>query len=187
MVRIGNDGSSAIIAGSGQCCYSGDGGPAAAARLNQPWGLAADASGNLFIADSGNDALRVAMATASTFFIRSVANGASNLVGPIAPGEVVTIYGAGLGPATIATATLPNAPTELAGTRVLVNGTPGAAVVCVGGTGLRHHSVERHGALGAGGRAVRECLDRAFPGVGRVGVTRHLHGPTRPAPDRRGP
>ncbi|HEX6986953.1 MAG TPA: IPT/TIG domain-containing protein, partial [Planctomycetaceae bacterium] len=124
VIKIGNDGSSSIVAGSGQCCYTGDGGPAAAARLNRPWGLAADAGGNLFIADTGNNAIRVLTATASTFFVRSVANGASNQAGPVAAGEVVTIYGAGLGPGTIATAPLPNAPTELGGTRVLVNGTP---------------------------------------------------------------
>ncbi len=124
VVKVGADGSLATIAGSRQCCYEGDGGAAAAARLNTPWGLAADSSGNIFIADSGNNAIRAASVTASTFFVRSVVNAASNLAGPIAPGEVVTIYGAGIGPATLAAAQLPDAPTELAGARVLVNGTP---------------------------------------------------------------
>ena len=45
-----------------------------------------------------------------------------------------------------------------------------ATAVLVRGTGLRDHSVECHGALGGGGRAVRECLDRALPVVGRVGI-----------------
>jgi uncharacterized protein (TIGR03437 family) len=123
VVKVGNDASISTIAGSGQCCYSGDGGPAAAARLNAPWGLAADSSGNLYIADTGNDAIRVATASASTFFIRSVVNGASNQAGPIAPGGIVTIYGAGLG-ATLVAATLGTQPVELGGTRVLINGTP---------------------------------------------------------------
>ena len=66
VVKVLNNGSALTIAGTGQCCYTGDGGPAAAARLNGPWGLVADASGNLFIADSGNNAIRLATATAST-------------------------------------------------------------------------------------------------------------------------
>lgn len=123
VVKVGADGTTTLIAGTGQCCYAGDGGPAAAARLNGPWGLAADASGNLYIADAGNDAIRVAAASASTFFIRTVANGASNEAGVIAPGQVVTIYGVGLGPSTLVAAAPDALPTDLAGTRVLVNGT----------------------------------------------------------------
>ncbi len=38
--------------------YSGDGGPAAAAQLNLPEGLAFDQQGNLLIADSGNNLIR---------------------------------------------------------------------------------------------------------------------------------
>jgi len=38
--------------------FSGDGGPARNAELNEPWGIAVDASGNLFIADSGNGRIR---------------------------------------------------------------------------------------------------------------------------------
>ena len=38
--------------------YSGDGGPATAARLNLPAGLAFDSGGNLYIADSGNHVAR---------------------------------------------------------------------------------------------------------------------------------
>ena len=38
--------------------YSGDGGPAINASLNEPFGVAVDASGNLFIADSGNNVIR---------------------------------------------------------------------------------------------------------------------------------
>ena len=38
--------------------YSGDGGPATAARLSNPTGLALDTAGNLFIADSYNHCIR---------------------------------------------------------------------------------------------------------------------------------
>jgi sugar lactone lactonase YvrE len=46
------------VAGTGTPGYLGDGGPATAARLFQPYGVAADGFGALFIADSGNNRVR---------------------------------------------------------------------------------------------------------------------------------
>ncbi len=46
------------VAGSGRPGFRGDGGPAAAARLNAPYGLAVDAGGNVYIADLGNARIR---------------------------------------------------------------------------------------------------------------------------------
>jgi uncharacterized protein (TIGR03437 family) len=46
------------IAGTGSGGFSGDGGPATAAQLNSPYGLAVDASGALYIADLGNGRVR---------------------------------------------------------------------------------------------------------------------------------
>jgi hypothetical protein len=45
-------------AGNGSAGYSGDGGPATNASLSYPDGVASDGSGNLFIADSGNNVIR---------------------------------------------------------------------------------------------------------------------------------
>ncbi len=47
-----------VIAGTGEIGFSGDGGPAAQAKFNQPYGVTLDQAGNLFIADSGNSRIR---------------------------------------------------------------------------------------------------------------------------------
>ncbi len=47
------------FAGTGRAAETGDGGPAAHAALNGPWGLAIDPAGNVYIADYFGNALRV--------------------------------------------------------------------------------------------------------------------------------
>ena len=46
------------VAGDGTAGYSGDGGQATAAELDAPAGVAVDASGNLYIADTDNNVIR---------------------------------------------------------------------------------------------------------------------------------
>jgi hypothetical protein len=46
------------FAGNGTAGYSGDGGPAAAAELDAPAGVAVDSSGDVFIADTNNSVIR---------------------------------------------------------------------------------------------------------------------------------
>jgi uncharacterized protein (TIGR03437 family) len=111
--------------------YLGDGGVAAAAWLNGPMGIAVGASGVLYVADSGNNAIRMLTPLSVTMSIAAVTNGASSLPGPISPGEVVVIYGSGLGPAQLTLGqldTLGHLAKSLAGTTVLFNGTPGPVV-----------------------------------------------------------
>jgi DNA-binding beta-propeller fold protein YncE len=55
------DGRTGIIttcAGSGEAGYSGDGGPAVGARLNEPYGIAVDQTANVYIADRHNQCVR---------------------------------------------------------------------------------------------------------------------------------
>lgn len=51
------------IAGTGISGYTGDGGPASQAELNQPEAVAADGLGNLYVGDAGNSAIRKISAT----------------------------------------------------------------------------------------------------------------------------
>ena len=56
--KISPDGIITTVAGNGIAGFSGDNGPASQAQLNQPEGVAVDASGNLYIADTDNDRIR---------------------------------------------------------------------------------------------------------------------------------
>jgi hypothetical protein len=56
--KVAPGGIMTTVAGNGAPGYSGDGGPATSARLSDPWGVAADAAGDLYIADSGNSVIR---------------------------------------------------------------------------------------------------------------------------------
>jgi sugar lactone lactonase YvrE len=58
-VRKVSSGIIATVAGNGGTGYSGDNGPAASAELNWPGAVAVDAAGALYIADTGNDCIRM--------------------------------------------------------------------------------------------------------------------------------
>jgi uncharacterized protein (TIGR03437 family) len=56
--RISTSGIITTVAGTGQPGAGGDGGPATKAQLSGPEGIAVDASGNLYIVDTGNQRIR---------------------------------------------------------------------------------------------------------------------------------
>ena len=56
--KITTDGVIHTIAGNGELGYGGDNGPATSAALNNPLGIAVDAAGNVFIADTTNNRIR---------------------------------------------------------------------------------------------------------------------------------
>ncbi len=132
---VSPDGIITTVAGSGDTYgtgefgsiygYSGDGGPAASAPLN-PYGLAIDSAGDVYVADAPNEAVRL-LQPLGHMSISAVQNAASGLTGPVAPGEMVVIGGSGLGPAQLVSS-VPGSDgllgTQLAGTTVQINGTP---------------------------------------------------------------
>jgi uncharacterized protein (TIGR03437 family) len=77
------------VAGSGSGGYYGDGGPATSATLYGPSGVAVDASGNIFIADTFNNVIREV--TASNGYISTVAGV-----------QTLTVFSGDNGPATSA-------------------------------------------------------------------------------------
>ena len=208
------------MAGIGTPGFSGDDGPAANAQLNQPWGVALDAAGSLYVADSTNDRIRVltpsgascsasvaplALSSAASggsltvtvqtspscawaiqalpdwitfsgsavatgpgdvtlivaanpagtrtanvsvagapvqvtqqpapLWIAAVTNAASNLLSPVSPGEIVVLYGVGMGPAQLVKAA-PGSDgsygTQLAETSVSFNGIPAPMIYAWG-------------------------------------------------------
>jgi hypothetical protein len=61
--KVAPSGTITTFAGTGTDGFSGDGGPATAANLSYPYGVAVDDAGNVYIADTGN--LRVRKVTGS--------------------------------------------------------------------------------------------------------------------------
>ncbi|NWF93671.1 MAG: hypothetical protein HXY46_12185, partial [Syntrophaceae bacterium] len=56
--KVDTEGIITTVAGNGYSGYSGDGGPPIEARLNNPYGVAVDGGGNLYIADEINSRIR---------------------------------------------------------------------------------------------------------------------------------
>ena len=80
------------VAGNGTVGYTGDGGLATSAEINNPYGVAVDGSGNIYIADRANSVIR--KVTASTGIITTVAgNGTQGYSGDGGPATSAAIYG----------------------------------------------------------------------------------------------
>jgi len=92
--KLDSSGAPTFFAGTGQQGFSGDGGLAGVARLDTPFGVVFDATGNAFIADTLNN--RVRRVDAVTRVITTYAGNGTNTV---ASGDG--------GPATSATVTFP--------------------------------------------------------------------------------
>jgi uncharacterized protein (TIGR03437 family) len=68
-IRKVSGGTINTLAGKGVAGFEGDGGLAANAILNQPFGVAVDSTGNAYIADTLNDRIRGVLTTPPTFVV----------------------------------------------------------------------------------------------------------------------
>jgi uncharacterized protein (TIGR03437 family) len=101
------------IAGKGTAGFAGDSGPALDAQLDTPGGILLDGDGDVYFADTNNNRIRRLVpnpvVTPPQVYIPpplSVVNAAGQTRGPVAPGEVVTIFGTAIGPKTAAVGVL---------------------------------------------------------------------------------
>ncbi len=80
------------VAGTGHDDYSGDNGPATAADINEPYGVAVDVAGDIFIADAGNN--RIREVNHATGVITTVAgNGTQGYSGDNGPANAAQLNG----------------------------------------------------------------------------------------------
>jgi uncharacterized protein (TIGR03437 family) len=128
---IATDGTISTTAGTGMAGSSGDGGLATSATISSPGGLAVDASGDVYFADTGNDRVRrlvptaTSSASAAVTGSLTVTSAATMSAGAIAPGELLSVFGSGIGPATPRTGELDPfglLAAELSGAKVLFDG-----------------------------------------------------------------
>jgi uncharacterized protein (TIGR03437 family) len=91
--KVDASGTITTLAGNGTAAFSGDGGPATAAALSYPGGLAVDSSGNVFVFDGGNLRVREIMASAGA--IQTVAGtGVADFAGDGGPASDAPFNGA---------------------------------------------------------------------------------------------
>ena len=78
-----------IIAGNGQSGYSGDGGTAIMASLDEPEGVAVDTAGNVVFADDVNDVIRVVAAQSGDYYGTAMTAGDIYTVGPTSDSQTL--------------------------------------------------------------------------------------------------
>lgn len=78
------------VVGTGQAGHQGEGGPASAAQLNGPFDVAFDASGNLYVSDTGNH--RIVRVDARTKVLTTIAgNGTKGFSGDGGPAKAAQL------------------------------------------------------------------------------------------------
>ena len=156
--------------GTGFDGYSGDGGPATSAELSVPEGVAVDGSGNLLIADTNNNRVRVAAAATGTFY--GVAMTAGNIY--TVAGNGVGRYAGDGGPGTSAELNSPDqAAVDGAGNLLIADTTNDAVRVVAGRTGTFYGRAMTAGDI----YTVAGTGQMGYNGDGRPAATAELNQP----------
>jgi len=137
---VTSDGSVTTIAGNGTSGNCGEGLLALAAQLGTPYGLAV-AGTSVYVADYRNNRVVLLSPSALSFVpvtpaFQAVANAADYQWPQVAPGEVVAVFGSGMGAATLSLAQLASPQfidTEAGGTRVYFDGVAAPMVYSLAG------------------------------------------------------
>jgi trimeric autotransporter adhesin len=167
------------IAGNGTGGFSGDGGPATAAALSQSFGVAVDGAGNVLVADSGNNRIRVVAAATGTFYGKAMA-----------AGDIYTIAGNGTagfggdgGPATAARLDFPFGMTvDGSGNVVIADGFNDRVRVVAAGTGTFYGTAMAAGDI----YTIAGTGAQGFSGDGGPATAAKLYGPEGPVLDGAG-
>jgi uncharacterized protein (TIGR03437 family) len=117
-------GSVITVAGTGVSGYGGDQGQSTLAQIDHPGGVAVSSTGTVYIADTNNEAIR--LLTPVPFSVGAVTNAASGVQGAVAPGEIVAVFGSGIGPSPVTSQTVAKGAfgTQISGASVYFNSTP---------------------------------------------------------------
>jgi uncharacterized protein (TIGR03437 family) len=133
-IRKVSNGVITTVAGNGMEGFSGDSGPAFNAQLSRPQGVAVDSSGNVYIADGGNNRIRLLTPAGSpSINTGGVVNAASSARGqPVVPGSIASVYGTFLVNSLSTASRLP-LPIDLGGVSLLFGSGLSAPLFVVSG------------------------------------------------------
>jgi trimeric autotransporter adhesin len=152
------------VAGNGTAGFSGDGGQATSAQLNQPWGVAVDSSGNLFVADLMNNRVRKVTPDGTISTVAGIGNPGFSGDGGQATSAQLNL------PAGLAVDRVGNLYIADSGNHRIRRVTPGGIISTVAGTGMAGFS-------GDGGDATLAEISRptgvAVDGSGDLFIADH--------------
>jgi trimeric autotransporter adhesin len=131
-IRMISNGVITTVAGNGTAGYSGDGGPATSAQLSSPRGLAISSAGNLYVADSFNQRVRMVSDGTITTVAGNGSYGYSGDYGPATGAQLFYPHGVALDPY----GNLYIADTENDRVREVVNG----VILTIAGNGTEGYS-----------------------------------------------